>query len=163
MDPTHPLADLVMKTCLVVNLQESIDKFVEELPILLEKYRRERIDHPENNLYEFALMKYISFTIDVISGLETRNKILTDTVEYAKEGLQSLPAPEESASSKKKNISTRNREILNKWLEDHKENPYPTLEDKQKLVEETGLSIRQVKDWFINARRRYLPKPSPGK
>lgn len=40
------------------------------------------------------------------------------------------------------------------WLEDHKENPYPTDFQKDELVKITGLQRSQVSNWFINARRR---------
>lgn len=38
------------------------------------------------------------------------------------------------------------------------QNPYPTDVDKLKLVEQTNLSLVQVENWFINARRRILQK-----
>lgn len=47
--------------------------------------------------------------------------------------------------------------VLRAWLGSHLGNPYPTEDEKQQLVEQTGLSIVQVSNWFINARRRSLP------
>lgn len=47
--------------------------------------------------------------------------------------------------------------ILRSWLSSHLGNPYPTEEDKHRLVEQTGLSLIQVSNWFINARRRNIP------
>lgn len=45
--------------------------------------------------------------------------------------------------------------ILQDWLRTHKDHPYPSMESKERLRDITGLSIRQISDWFINARRRY--------
>jgi hypothetical protein len=50
--------------------------------------------------------------------------------------------------------------ILRKWLEQHVDRPYPSEEEKQELVQRTGLDPKQVNNWFINARRRYLQKGS---
>lgn len=49
-------------------------------------------------------------------------------------------------------------ETLTAWLAAHTENPYPTDKEKLVLMKETGLNLRQVNDWFINGRRRVLPK-----
>ncbi|CAO3637258.1 unnamed protein product [Cunninghamella blakesleeana] len=47
--------------------------------------------------------------------------------------------------------------ILKKWLIEHCRNPYPTEEEKQALKRETQLTLNQISNWFINARRRTLP------
>lgn len=45
---------------------------------------------------------------------------------------------------------------LRAWLKNNAHDPYPTMPEKHELVEQTGLSMRQVNDWFINNRRRML-------
>ncbi|KAI8073836.1 homeobox KN domain-containing protein, partial [Gongronella butleri] len=47
--------------------------------------------------------------------------------------------------------------ILKKWLLEHCRNPYPTEEEKKLLKEQTQLTLNQISNWFINARRRTLP------
>ncbi|KAI8097653.1 homeobox KN domain-containing protein [Halteromyces radiatus] len=47
--------------------------------------------------------------------------------------------------------------ILKKWLLEHCRNPYPTEEEKLQLKSETHLTLNQISNWFINARRRTLP------
>ncbi|KAJ3333361.1 hypothetical protein HDU76_008986 [Blyttiomyces sp. JEL0837] len=46
--------------------------------------------------------------------------------------------------------------VLFKWLMEHQSDPYPTEEVKRALGHATGLTLNQINDWFINARRRYL-------
>lgn len=47
--------------------------------------------------------------------------------------------------------------ILRQWLIDHYKHPYPTEIEKIALGNMTGLTLNQVSNWFINARRRILP------
>lgn len=49
-------------------------------------------------------------------------------------------------------------QILRQWLEANANHPYPTEEEKQTLSTYTGLNMTQINNWFINARRRILPK-----
>ena len=46
--------------------------------------------------------------------------------------------------------------ILRTWLFQHLQHPYPSEEQKKQLGAETGLTILQVNNWFINARRRIV-------
>ena len=47
---------------------------------------------------------------------------------------------------------------LRAWLLAHADAPYPTEEEKAVLAEASGITVRQVNMWFINARRRILHK-----
>lgn len=68
-------------------------------------------------------------------------------------------------------------DLLRQWFHEHIAHPYPTEEEKQRLMHETGLNMSQVclsshgrlqimaanngiqiSNWFINARRRNLPQ-----
>ncbi|CAA0842265.1 Homeobox protein knotted-1-like 7 [Striga hermonthica] len=44
--------------------------------------------------------------------------------------------------------------VLKNWWQQHSKWPYPTEEDKAKLVEQTGLQLKQINNWFINQRKR---------
>lgn len=44
--------------------------------------------------------------------------------------------------------------VLKEWWQQHSKWPYPTEDDKAKLVEETGLELKQINNWFINQRKR---------
>ncbi|KAM6959105.1 homeobox protein Meis3 [Aplochiton taeniatus] len=46
--------------------------------------------------------------------------------------------------------------IMRAWLFQHLSHPYPSEEQKKQLALDTGLTILQVNNWFINARRRIV-------
>ncbi|KAL4186909.1 hypothetical protein AMTRI_Chr09g16200 [Amborella trichopoda] len=44
--------------------------------------------------------------------------------------------------------------VLKQWWQQHSKWPYPTEDDKTRLVDETGLQLKQINNWFINQRKR---------
>jgi hypothetical protein len=52
-------------------------------------------------------------------------------------------------------ISNDSKRILFDWLKKHKQDPYPRADEKSRLCKETGLTLIQLNNWLINARRRY--------
>lgn len=52
------------------------------------------------------------------------------------------------------NISREARDVLSKWFGENVDNPYPKAQDKEKLSELTGLTVKKVENWFINERSR---------
>ncbi|EPR79522.1 TALE homeodomain protein [Spraguea lophii 42_110] len=64
----------------------------------------------------------------------------------------------------KKNIFSREIiKILKKWFNENINYPYPSEIEKQNLSCVTGLTLTQIKNWFINARRRILPRKNGNK
>ncbi|KAG2221959.1 hypothetical protein INT45_010483 [Circinella minor] len=69
-------------------------------------------------------------------------------------------ASDESATANRKrrgNLPKPVTAILKSWLVEHCANPYPTEDEKNWLKHKTGLTLNQISNWFINARRRILP------
>ncbi|XP_062540700.1 homeobox protein PKNOX2-like isoform X2 [Armigeres subalbatus] len=46
--------------------------------------------------------------------------------------------------------------VMRAWLFQHLVHPYPTEDEKRALAAQTNLTLLQVNNWFINARRRIL-------
>ncbi|XP_024529848.1 homeobox protein HD1 [Selaginella moellendorffii] len=44
--------------------------------------------------------------------------------------------------------------VLKTWWHAHSKWPYPSEDDKARLVQETGLELKQINNWFINQRKR---------
>ncbi|KAG0168564.1 hypothetical protein DFQ29_010099 [Apophysomyces sp. BC1021] len=54
------------------------------------------------------------------------------------------------------NLPKEVTEFLKRWLVQHKKHPYPSEKEKADLAHRTGLTMNQISNWFINARRRIL-------
>ncbi|KAF7551014.1 hypothetical protein G7046_g7839 [Stylonectria norvegica] len=55
------------------------------------------------------------------------------------------------------NLPKETTDKLRSWFMLHLQHPYPTEDEKQDLMRQTGLQMNQISNWFINARRRQLP------
>ncbi|CAK9303616.1 unnamed protein product [Gordionus sp. m RMFG-2023] len=47
-------------------------------------------------------------------------------------------------------------DVMRSWLFQHLMHPYPSEDEKKIIMNQTNLSLIQVNNWFINARRRIL-------
>ncbi|KAL4609099.1 homeobox protein PKNOX1 [Arapaima gigas] len=64
----------------------------------------------------------------------------------------------DDASSKNKRgvLPKQATNVMRSWLFQHIGHPYPTEEEKKQIASQTKLTLLQVNNWFINARRRIL-------
>ena len=59
-----------------------------------------------------------------------------------------------AAKKRRMNFSAEAVETLKQWFAAHSSKPYPSEEEKIQLAKETGISVLQVTNWFINMRKR---------
>lgn len=55
-------------------------------------------------------------------------------------------------------IPAEAKRILDQWMFDHRYYCYPSKVEKQQLSAQTKLSVQRISNWFVNSRRRSLPK-----
>lgn len=58
---------------------------------------------------------------------------------------------------KKTALSSYAVEYLKAWMmsPDHIEHPYPTEDEKVKIMKDTSIELKQLTNWFVNNRKRY--------
>ncbi|KAG2781590.1 hypothetical protein JG687_00009302 [Phytophthora cactorum] len=56
---------------------------------------------------------------------------------------------------KRSRINRKSNEFLIAWFLAHKDNPYPSPDERVEIAEKTGLAEQQVRNWFANMRKRH--------
>ncbi|PPQ80855.1 hypothetical protein CVT24_011548 [Panaeolus cyanescens] len=72
------------------------------------------------------------------------------------QGMPSSTSLVDRPQRKRGKLPKETTDYLKSWLHRHSDHPYPSEEEKKQLCHATGLSMSQVSNWMINARRRIL-------
>lgn len=113
------------------------------------KYTKRNFDQEAE--YQIKLLEQKAREDFLINFSQYEEDATPKTVEMA-----SVPHRDDTES--KVYISANAKSILEKWMYEHRLYCYPTKAEKQALAAETGLSVQKISNWFINSRRRMLPK-----
>lgn len=70
--------------------------------------------------------------------------------------LSVLHADDGSSRNKRGVLPKQATNVMRSWLFQHIGHPYPTEDEKKQIAAQTNLTLLQVNNWFINARRRIL-------
>ena len=70
-------------------------------------------------------------------------------------GSEDEPTRKSICRHRRYSLSSDARNVLKAWVDEHIEDPYPSIEEKQVLAQKGNLSIKQVNDWFTNWRKRH--------
>lgn len=65
-----------------------------------------------------------------------------------------LPQLRQRVKENSRLLPTQAVDIMTEWYDRHYANPYPTYRDCEMLATKGNISINQVKQWFVNVRRR---------
>lgn len=94
------------------------------------------------------------------SGSSTQGTVSAQIASIATNSLSQMSSDDEDISSKRKTkrgiLPKTATKIMKSWLFQHIVHPYPTEDEKRQISAQTNLTLLQVNNWFINARRRIL-------
>ncbi|KAF4137896.1 Homeobox KN domain [Phytophthora infestans] len=115
----------------------------------------------ETNMSGGTAMSNRSATPSPPSAQRKRKQPSSPTDDAGANGSADAPdagKPKEQQPSKKsrRELPPHTVAILKGWMlsREHVKHPYPTDEDKQMLLKKTGISMKQLTNWFTNARKR---------
>ncbi len=100
--------------------------------------------------------RYLESFFHYILGMLT--KFLADEITPKSLMLTSLREVSGRAVKRRPNFPKTISKQLDQWLSSHADHPYPSGDEKSQLCKELGLTMKQLEDWFSNARRRKLRK-----
>ncbi|KXH38842.1 hypothetical protein CNYM01_06021 [Colletotrichum nymphaeae SA-01] len=75
------------------------------------------------------------------------------------EPLQDTPNTTEGGTKVGSRFTSANIRVLKTWFENHERHPYPTPDQAERLLKQTGLTKQQLTNWFANTRRRRKIRP----
>lgn len=75
--------------------------------------------------------------------------------------LEADPTAHQKLKRSRARFSLHSLQTLENWFNARRENPYPTEDERVKLVRDSGLTRKQVNTWLANARKCQLGSSDP--
>jgi len=140
-------------------VQEKIDELKEktifQMDLILVSEILDNLAKSEENLLNFVQISFDNYT-----HLHEVDDDETEEPKVASGGILKKPIAktERQNLGKRKKIPYKAVTLLKQWLFENIQDPYPSNEVKEELAKKTGLTFKQVHNWFINARGRIWKK-----
>uniref|UniRef100_A0A5K3F431 Homeobox domain-containing protein n=1 Tax=Mesocestoides corti TaxID=53468 RepID=A0A5K3F431_MESCO len=116
-------------------------------------------DSPELPTYSASYMNELKINGSGVGGGgggggggSSTTSFLQNRVVAALNGLDAIGG----SRTKRGVLPKRATQVMKQWLFQHLVHPYPTEDEKRQIAGQTNLTLLQVNNWFINARRRIL-------
>jgi hypothetical protein len=96
--------------------------------------------------------------ITMIETQFTAGKVGTESIVPRDVSVSSVSSSSPSKTKRKSSsLPSETVEYLKAWMmsAEHIAHPYPTEQEKMKIMEDTDIELKQLTNWFVNNRKRY--------